>query len=107
MVGERLDELERRLHGVYNLGGKLIALEGMAAEMGCEIPDLEYSPGEGGQAWSHASGGYVPSGPMRTPALQVEGHHGGLERDQNTRSVSPRFGTGGEGRGFAGGGGER
>lgn len=37
----RLAEIEGKLKGVYNLSGKLIALEGMAAELGFEIPDLE------------------------------------------------------------------
>ena len=37
----RLAEMEGKLKGVYNLSGKLIALEGMAAEFGFEIPDLE------------------------------------------------------------------
>ncbi len=37
----RLAETEGKLKGVYNLGGKLIALERMAAEFGFEIPDLE------------------------------------------------------------------
>ncbi|KAF5836248.1 hypothetical protein DUNSADRAFT_6200, partial [Dunaliella salina] len=37
----RLDALEQKLAGVYNLGGKLIAVEQMAAEMEIEIPDTE------------------------------------------------------------------
>lgn len=37
----RLDALEQKLAGVYNLGGKLIAVEHMAAEMDIDIPDVE------------------------------------------------------------------
>jgi hypothetical protein len=42
----RLAEVEGKLLGVYNLSGKLIALEGMMAEFGHNIPDLEYNPGD-------------------------------------------------------------
>ncbi len=37
----RLAELEGKLRSVYNLAGKLIAVENMAAEFGVDIPDLE------------------------------------------------------------------
>lgn len=37
----RLETLESRLAGVYNLNGKLMAVEAMAAEMGVEIHDVE------------------------------------------------------------------
>lgn len=36
--------MEGKLKGVYNLSGKLIALEGMMAEYGQNIPDLDYNP---------------------------------------------------------------
>lgn len=37
----RVDALEKKLAGCYNLGGKLIAVEHMAAEMDFPIPDTE------------------------------------------------------------------
>lgn len=44
-VAQRLEALEHRLSGVYNVGGKLYALEQIAASMGVAIPDLEYPMG--------------------------------------------------------------
>eukprot|EP00967_Tisochrysis_lutea_P079726 scaffold109205_cov19-Tisochrysis_lutea.AAC.1 len=38
---------------VYNLGGKLIAVEQMAAEMEIEIPDTEVCPPSSGNACMH------------------------------------------------------
>jgi hypothetical protein len=46
----RVAALEGRLSGVYNLGGKLIAVEAMAGDMGYDMPDLEVGRGGGGQA---------------------------------------------------------
>ncbi|KAG2493370.1 hypothetical protein HYH03_008502 [Edaphochlamys debaryana] len=43
----RLQRLEGRMTGVYNLNGKLVALEQIAGGLGVAIPDLEY-PGGGG-----------------------------------------------------------
>lgn len=37
----RLGAVEGKLTGVYNLGGRLIALDHMAARMGVDVPDLE------------------------------------------------------------------
>ncbi len=39
----RIEALEAKLAGVYNLTGKLMAVEQMAAELGMEVPDLEVS----------------------------------------------------------------
>ncbi|GLC33000.1 hypothetical protein PLESTB_000381800 [Pleodorina starrii] len=43
----RLSRLESRLRGVYNLNGKLVAVEQIATGLGVAIPDLEYPTGGG------------------------------------------------------------
>ncbi len=40
----RLEAIEAKLAGVYNLNGKLLAVEQMAQELGLEIPDTEVRP---------------------------------------------------------------
>uniref|UniRef100_A0A7S0S532 Uncharacterized protein n=1 Tax=Chlamydomonas leiostraca TaxID=1034604 RepID=A0A7S0S532_9CHLO len=42
----RVSALENKLAGVYNLNGKLMAVEAMAAEMGVEVPDMEGVEGD-------------------------------------------------------------
>ncbi len=37
----RIEALETKLAGVHNLGGKLLAVEQMAQELGLDIPDIE------------------------------------------------------------------
>jgi hypothetical protein len=37
----RVTELEEKLKGVYNLCGKLVAVETMALELGVDVPDME------------------------------------------------------------------
>eukprot|EP00955_Chlamydomonas_euryale_P028816 303980-Chlamydomonas_euryale.AAC.25 len=44
-ISSRLETLESHLCGVYNLNGKLIALEQIAGHIGVDIPDLDYNPG--------------------------------------------------------------
>ncbi|GIL44494.1 hypothetical protein Vafri_1945 [Volvox africanus] len=50
----RLTRLEKRLTGVYNLNGKLVAIEQIASGLGVAIPDLEYPTG-GGPSPSNAA----------------------------------------------------
>jgi hypothetical protein len=42
-VEARVVALEDKLAGVYNLNGKLIALENIARDMGVEIPETQVS----------------------------------------------------------------
>lgn len=44
-VEARMQRLEARTNGVYNLQGKLVALDHICAQLNCPIPDLEYSLG--------------------------------------------------------------
>ncbi|KAG2450578.1 hypothetical protein HYH02_005079 [Chlamydomonas schloesseri] len=46
-VESRLARLEARLSGVYNLNGKLLALEQIAGGLGVPVPDLEFPTGGG------------------------------------------------------------
>lgn len=64
----RLDALEHKLAGVYNLGGKLIALEHMAAELEIPIPDTEVG---GEQPRRHCMQCTAPAGStVQRPASQ-------------------------------------
>ncbi|KXZ56196.1 hypothetical protein GPECTOR_1g17 [Gonium pectorale] len=46
-IETRLQRLEKRMSGVYNLNGKLVAVETIAAGLGVAIPDLDYPTGGG------------------------------------------------------------
>lgn len=39
----RIEKIEQKLNGVYNLNGKLIALEHICKELGVPIPDVDVS----------------------------------------------------------------
>ncbi|GFR47213.1 hypothetical protein Agub_g8894, partial [Astrephomene gubernaculifera] len=107
----RLQRLEKRMSGVYNLNGKLVAIEQIASGLGLSIPDLEYPTGGGPPpqtppqaaalpplslgAWrppTHPPGSQLP------PLLHQPSHHMQL-------GTSPEGGVGGPAGGAAGGAG--
>ncbi|GAX77497.1 hypothetical protein CEUSTIGMA_g4941.t1 [Chlamydomonas eustigma] len=51
----RVTELEEKLKCVYNLCGKLVAVENIASELGVDIPDLQYAPGAPGSEASSSN----------------------------------------------------
>lgn len=83
----RIVELETRLAGVYNIGGKLMAVEDMAEELGIEIADTDYNPGgEGGEKKKAAK---PPKEPSAGP-LAVFGASKPLAEKSSSAASSPR-----------------
>ncbi|EFJ43882.1 hypothetical protein VOLCADRAFT_121376 [Volvox carteri f. nagariensis] len=67
----RLSRLEKRLTGVYNINGKLVAVEQIASGLGVAIPDLEYPTG-GGPQQQQQQPPAAAAGPAVQPLPQVQ-----------------------------------
>lgn len=90
----RVAALEGKLAGVYNLNGKLMAVEALAAEMGVDIPDLEGVEG-GGLPESMADASPRPGlGAASAAAEDVAGMMRGVSFHQGPAASSGEASTG-------------